>query len=151
MSWSFTVPGQPISWDAAYRTAKMPVKRGGVAVLNEDLSQRFIRRPILTTEARDWRDMVVMLARLAKPRGFHVTGCTRTRKGHSESCQQLRLVFDLRLASDMDDDNALKLLRDGLAEALDYDDIHFLSETRSKTFGRKPFDACVIVTVEEIR
>lgn len=149
MSWSFTVPGQPVSWDAAYRTGTMPVKRRGVAVLNEDMTPRMIRRPILTDEARAWRDAVVMLARLAKPSRWKPRGHLG-RAGHSDTCQQIRLVVDLRLAADMDDDNALKLLRDGLAEAIDYDDIHFLTYTQSKTFGRSPYEACVIVTVEDL-
>lgn len=150
MSWSFTVPGQPVSWDAAYRTGKMFVRRQGQQVLNADLTPKVIRRPVLTEDARAWRDAVIVLARMAKPSGWRPRGCSGTRKGHDPECQQLRLIVDLRLASDMDDDNALKLLRDGLAEAIDYDDIHFLTYTQSKTFGRTPYNACVIVTVEEL-
>jgi len=135
MQWSVTIPGQPVSWDAAYRTGRMPVKRGGRLVLNEDLTPRYINRPVLTDDARVWKETVFTLARLAKPSGWKPEG-------------QIRVLFDLRLAEDMDDDNACKLARDALAEAIGHDDRHFLACTRSKTVGRSLYAACVIITVD---
>jgi len=105
-------------------------------VFNEDGSERTIHRPILTPEAKQWRDDVQLVAQTAKPSRWKPSG-------------QLRIVIDLRLAQDIDADNVLKLILDGLARAIDYNDRHFLPCVQSKTSGRKPHEACVIVTVED--
>lgn len=137
MSWSFTVPGQPVTFDHAYKTGKLALKRGGRPVFNEDMTQRFVHRPILTEEAKTWRDSIQMLARLAKPSRW-------------KPSEQLAVTIDLRLAHDIDADNVLKLILDGLALGIDYNDRHFLPCVRSKTTGRTVAQACVIITVEEI-
>lgn len=137
MSWSVTIPGQPVTFDMAYKTGKLALKRGGRPVLNEDMTQRYVHRPILTDEARGWRDTVEMLSRLAKPSRWTPTG-------------QLRVEIDLRLAHDIDADNTLKLVLDGLARGINYNDRYFLPCVRSKTTGRKVSEACVIITVEDV-
>jgi hypothetical protein len=106
MRWSVTIPGQPVSWDDAYITGKMPVKRRGVPVLNNDGSQKMIHRPILTDEARTWRDDVQLLVQNARPSRFKPT-------------RQIRVVIDLYLSNDIDCDNATKLVFDGIERAFD--------------------------------
>lgn len=133
--WSVTIPGQPVSWDKAYKTGRVALRKAGQAVLNEDFTQRYVSRPVLTPEARTWKETVLTLCRLAKPSGFRPEG-------------QIRVLFDLRLATDMDDDNACKLARDSLAEAIGHDDRYFLACTRSKESGRTLRDACLIITVD---
>jgi hypothetical protein len=113
------VPGQPVSWDAAYVTGKMPVKRRGTPMHNTDGSPRYIHRPVLTREGQQWKNDVQLLVQAAKPSAFHPAG-------------QIRLIVDLYLAHDMDDDNAMKLTRDAAAKAIGVDDMRFLVCTRVK-------------------
>ena len=136
MSWSFTVPGQPVTTNHAYRTGKMPVKRGGRQVMNADMTPKVIHRPVLTDEGKTWRDAVQTIAQISKPSRWRPSG-------------QLRVIIDLRLADAQDADGSLKLILDGLKRAIDYDDKHFLPCVRSMESGRPLRDACVIVTVED--
>jgi hypothetical protein len=117
--WSVTIPGQPVSWDTAYRMGRMPVKRRGVAVLNADGAQKTIHRPVMTDAGAIWKRDVQLLVQSAKPSKFKPTG-------------QIRVIVDLYLSHDMDDDNAMKLTRDAAAKALGLDDIQFLVCTRTK-------------------
>lgn len=133
--WSFTAPGQPITTNHAYKTGKMAVKRHGRPVLNEDMTQRYINRPILTDEAAAWRTTVQTFARLAKP--------THWKPGD----QQLQVLLDLRTVAPVDADGTFKLILDGLKRAIEYDDRYFLPCARTNQSGRKLNDACVIVTV----
>lgn len=119
MRWSVTIPGQPVSWDAAYITGRMPVKRRGVSVFNADGSQKTIHRPVMTDAGKTWKDDVQLLVQNAKPSKWKPTG-------------QIRVIVDLYLSHDMDDDNAMKLTRDAAAKALGLDDIQFLVCTRTK-------------------
>lgn len=140
MRWSVTIPGQPVSWDAAYRTGLIPVRRKvagqRVAVLNPDGSKKMIHRPMLTAEAEQWKLDVYRLCTVAKPSHWRPEG-------------QIRIEVVLRLAHDMDDDNAMKLARDALASAIDHDDINFLMTTKSKSSGYLLRDACVILTIDD--
>ena len=105
MRWSVTIPGHPVSWDRAYRTAKMPISRRGVPVLNEDMTPRLIHRPVLAPTAEIWKQNVQLLVQNAIPRRWQPSG-------------QIRLLVELHLAEDMDDDNALKLARDAASRAI---------------------------------
>jgi hypothetical protein len=137
VEFSFTAPGQPVTTNHGYKTGRVPVKRGGRPVLTEDMTQRYINRPILTDEAIAWRGTVEMMARLAKPSRWVPTG-------------QLRVLLDFRVAHYVDADGCFKFILDGLKRAIDYDDRYFLPCARSMESGRKLSEACVIVTVEEI-
>jgi len=141
VSWTVTIPGQPVSWDAAYRTGYVPVRRKvagqRVPIYGADGRPKVIHRPVLTTEAEQWKSDVYRLCVNAKPSRWVPTG-------------QLRIEAELRLVHDMDDDNALKLARDALASAIGYDDIHFLVTTKSKVAGYQLRDACVILTISEV-
>lgn len=140
MRWSVTIPGQPVSWDAAYRTGLIPVRRKiagqRVSVLNDDGSRKMIHRPMLTAEAEQWKMDVYRLCTVAKPSRWRPEG-------------QIRVEVVLRLVHDMDDDNAMKLARDALASAIEHDDINFLMTTKSKSSGYLLRDACVILTIDD--
>jgi hypothetical protein len=132
MTWSVTIPGQPISWDAAYRTMKLPVRRRTGPVLNEDGSQRMIHRPGKTDEAAQYQRDAQLVIQAAAPSGWAPQG-------------QVRMVVDLYLSHDMDDDNALKLVRDAVQKATGVDDIRFLSCTRKKEIVSER-DARIVLT-----
>jgi hypothetical protein len=127
--WSVTIPGQPVSWDAAYRTHR-------VQITGRDGQPRNIHRPGLTPEARLWKRDVQLLAQAAKPSRWEPT-------------PQLTIYWELYLAHDMDDDNAEKLARDSLATAIGVDDMRFLSQTMHKEVVADPRDARVVITVED--
>ena len=136
MRWSVTIPGQPVSWDAAYRTGLRMVVHGGKPVLRPDGTAKLIHRPVLTPEAKQWKRDVQLLAQAARPSNWHPRG-------------QIRVLVELRLVNDMDDDNAMKLARDALHEAIGYDDIHFLMCTVSKKAGVSLRDACIKLTIDD--
>lgn len=130
------MPGQPVSWDAAYRSGRMPVRRKGVQVYNPDGTPKMITRPVKTDDAKLWQDAVYQLVITARPSGWRPTG-------------QIRLIVDLILSKDMDDDNAMKLTRDAAAKAIGIDDMQFLSCTRSKTITDDPRLAGVTMTFDD--
>lgn len=136
MRWHVDLPGQPVSWDQAYVTGKMPVKRRGKPVFNADMTPRTIHRPVLTDAGRVWKQDVEMLVRMAKPSAFKPTG-------------QIRLIVDLYLSHDMDDDNAMKLARDAAAKAIGVDDMRFLACTRIKEVVDDPRKAHVRLTFDD--
>jgi len=119
LRWHVEIPGQPVSWDAAYRMGRMPVKRKGMPVLTGAGEQRMIHRPVLTDAGAVWKRDVQLLVQTAKPSKFKPAG-------------QIRVIVDLFLSHDMDDDNAMKLTRDAAAKALGVDDMRFLVCTRTK-------------------
>lgn len=114
MTWSVTVPGQPVSWDDAYRTGKMPVKRGGVPVLGADGNPRSIHRPIKTDRAAKYQDDVILVTKAARPSSWVTpTG-------------QIYIVIGLFLTNDIDCDNSTKLALDGIAKAIGCNDRQFM-------------------------
>jgi hypothetical protein len=149
--WSVTIPGQPVSWDHAYITGRMPVRRKGVQLYREDGSPKMINRPIKTDAAAVWQRDVELVAQAAKPSGWPAVPCVHHTGRRATACPapQIRLTVDMILADDMDDDNALKLARDAFARAIDYDDIHFLVCTRSKEVTDDPRLASITITVDD--
>ena len=136
MRWSVTIPGQPVSWDGAYRTGKMPVKSAGRPVFLPDGTPKMIHRPVLTAEAETWKNTVHLLVQAARPSRWAPAG-------------QIRLLVELHLVRDMDDDNAMKLARDAAAKAIGHDDINFLVCTLSKEAGLPLRDARVVLTFDD--
>ena len=124
------------SWDAAYRTGLRMVVSKGKPVLRPDGTPKLIHRPALTPEAKQWKRDVQLLAQAARPSIWHPRG-------------QIRVLVELHLVNDMDDDNAMKLARDALHEAIGYDDIHFLMCTVSKEAGVPLRDACIKLTIDD--
>lgn len=129
MRFFVSIPGQPVSLDAAYRTGK-------VQITDRKGEQREIHRPILTDEAKRWRDDVQLLVQTAKPSKWKPAG-------------QIRVVLDLYLAHPMDADNTLKLILDGIQRALDYDDANFLPSIRSMRAGYQLKNAHVDIEINE--
>lgn len=136
MKWSVTIPGQPVSWDAAYRTMKMPVNRREGPVYNADGSRKFIYRPGKTDDAAQYQRDAQLIIQTKAPSDWSPPG-------------QVRMVVDLYLTNDMDDDNALKLLRDTVQKATGVDDMLFLSCTRRKEIVDAR-EARVVLTFEDL-
>lgn len=112
-SFSFTVPGQPVSWNAAYQVRRYKLPNGEW--------QRGIRK---TKEAEAYQDGVRMIARVARPSSFMVS-----------KTQQLIVAYEFFLKKDIDCDNLLKLMNDALAEAINVNDRVFLPVVMSKSTG----------------
>jgi len=109
--------------------------KAGRPMLDEQMRPRLIHRPVLTPAGERWKQDVQLLVQAAIPRGWMPDG-------------QIRVLVDLCLTDDMDDDNAMKLARDAASRAIiDHltrkgltpkdarrrgDDMNFLMCTRSK-------------------
>jgi len=105
MSWTFDIPGQPPTVNHLYvrvrgRWDRM-TKAPGVA---------------------DYQDLVVLLARQARPSGYRPDG-------------QIRVTYSFYLKRDADCDNLIKAIQDSLAIALDINDKMFLPCTLHKSTG----------------
>ena len=119
----FEIPGQPISWNRAYRIVRVP-HRGGGSHLQ------------LAKSDEGWeyqRLVVVPIVRRAKPAGWAPDG-------------QVRVRYWFRLHRRMDATNCLKLLEDAIAEGLGVDDAIFLPSVEELTTGHK--DPGVTVEVQ---
>ena len=123
MRFFVSIPGQPVSVDHAYKT-------GSVWIVDRSGNRRSVRRPIITDEAVAWRDTVLTLVRLAKPSKWKAEG-------------QIRISIGLYLSRNIDDDNTLKLIYDGIAAALDRNDRDFVHCVIHKESGLKLKDAHV--------
>lgn len=128
MRFFVSIPGQPVSLDHAYKT-------GQVWITDRSGAQRQIRRPIITDEAVTWRNTVQMLVQNAKPSKWKAEG-------------QIRITLELYLATNIDADNVLKLVFDGIAAGLDLNDRDFLVCVRSKESGAKLKDAHVELEID---
>lgn len=115
MSFRFRIPGDPPSWNHAYKDVY--ITRNGVRT----------RTRAKTRETVDYQIAVGLIAKSAKPYGW-------------TPGEQIRLTYDMNFKRDRDADNALKILNDAVAHALGVDDKRFLPCVRSKTKGNKnPF------------
>ena len=132
MSWSVTVPGQPVSWDHAYITGRVPVR-----TTPEGGGKIFVHRPVKTSKAARYQQDAQYIIQAAVPTGWKPTG-------------QVRMIVDLYLVHDMDDDNALKLVRDAVQRATGVDDIKYLSCTRLKEVVSDPRDARIVLTFDDL-
>lgn len=124
MKWAFTLPGQPISWNRAFRIGYKHGKRGKYLSI------------IKTPAAEAYQAGAVLIIRSAKPSGWAPKG-------------QVRIHYYLYLGRDMDCDNTMKLINDAIQEATGVDDMRFLLtvEEKSKGWGKK---ARVEVVVEDL-
>lgn len=131
MTWSVTIPGQPVSWDHAYKTGRIPAR-------NTNSGERlWIHRPIKTDKAVTYQEDAQLIIQAAAPSRWSPPG-------------QVRMYVDLYLINDMDDDNALKLIRDTVQRATGVDDMRFLSCTRRKEVVSDPREARVVLTFEDL-
>ena len=110
MKWGFTLPGQPPSWNTAYRIITKHGRRGGYQALGK------------TSEAKRYQIGAANIIRSAKPSRWKPIG-------------QLRIHYWLYLARDMDCDNVLKLINDVIQTATGVDDKWFLPTVEEKTTG----------------
>ena len=124
MTWRFSLPGQPLSWNRAYRIGYQYGKRGRYMTL------------IKTAEAERFQDEAVLIIRSAKPSGWEPKG-------------QVRIHYWLYLARAIDSDNVLKLINDAIQTATGIDDKYYLPtvEEKTKGWGKK---ARVEVVVEDL-
>lgn len=111
---SFTVPGQPVSWNQAFRVRMRNIN--GVRT----------RGLYKTSEAEAYQDGIRLIAKVARPTSFVLP-----KRG------RIIVAYDFVLKTDIDCDNLLKLMNDALAEAIGHNDKFFMPVVMSKTLGSK--------------
>ena len=129
MTWGFTVEGQPVSWNLAYRIGvkNRPGPRVGQ-----------FRTIIKTDAATDYCRLVTLRCREARPSGWRLT-----------EGQVVVIEYRLFLGRHMDADNTMKLVNDGIADALGVDDKWFLPRAMEMTWGHRPKDRRVEIVVND--
>jgi hypothetical protein len=131
-SFTFTVPGQPMSWNASYKSRTVHVRDRFGSVMHTAKGNPVTRGGLYKTqEAKDWQDGVRMIARVHKPSDF--------------AAHEVIVVYDFVLARDIDCDNVKKMANDAIAEALGINDRYFYTADFSKVTGSK--DPHMMVTV----
>lgn len=131
MSWGFTIEGQPVSWNAAY----------GIGVINRRAFNRESHqvRTIIKTDA------AVTYTALAAAR------CVEARKPRDWWHGGLVVVeFYYYLGRDIDCDNVMKLVNDGIEAATGVNDKWYLPRAMSKTIGLRPEQRRVEVVLTEL-
>ena len=129
---SFTVPGQPMSWNRSYRQRVVTVRdRYGTPVRTAKGKPVTRGGMFKTEEAKVWQDGVRMIARVQRPSGF--------------TPAEVIIAYNFVLARDIDCDNVKKMANDAIAEALDLDDRYFFTADISKITGSK--DPHMVVTI----
>ena len=127
MTWSFEIPGQPVSWNASYK-----IGVGYRAAYNRRGGE--FRKIIKTNEAVTYTEMVTVIARQARPSSWKPEGF-------------IVVEFDYYLGRDVDCDNVMKLVNDGLKHAIEVDDRWYLPRAMSKQTGLRPSERRVVVRV----
>lgn len=113
-SFRFTIPGQPPSWNQAYRIVRVPHRGGGS---HQQMAK--------TLEAGQYQMLIVSpAARKAKPADWSPEG-------------QVRVIYRFRLKRWADADNLMKILGDGIAHGLGVNDRIFLPCCDELTTGHK--------------
>ena len=124
MSWSFTVYGQPVSWNHAYKPVNRRARDG-----------RTFRGQAKTDETNTYQRAVALIVGTARPSGW-------THDGTSYIHIRVRLY----LGRDIDATNVWKILEDAIARKLDVNDKWFLVSFEHKETGVK--EPRVEVTIE---
>lgn len=125
MSWSFTVEGEPPSWNHSYKQV--------VIVKNGRAYRTMAKQP----EVEVFQTLVTLACKLRRPKGWEPKG-------------QIKIVYDFYLTRDKDADNMLKAINDAIAVALGINDKMFLPCVRSKTVGgRKETRPRVEIEIED--
>ena len=131
-SFSFVIPGQPLSWNRSYRQRVVAVKdKWGQAVLSASGKQKMRPGQYKTEEAIEYQKGVQLACQAAKPSKFDP--------------EQVIIAYDFVLARDIDCDNAMKMTNDAIARALGLDDRHFFPVVRSKFAGSRTPE--VLITI----
>jgi len=134
--WSFTIEGQPISWNEAYKigTGQRTGARG-VLRLGRDGGPVEFRKIIKTEEAKTYTTLAMLRCREAKPSGWKPEGF-------------VIVEFKYYLGRDVDCDNVMKLVNDGIEDATGVDDRWYLPRAMWKTTGLRPGQRRIEVTIE---
>jgi hypothetical protein len=123
-SFSFAVPGQPLSWNRSYRQRVGHVKdKFGQTILTVSGKPKTRPMQYKTEEALEYQKGVQLACQAAKPSAFRP--------------EQVIIAYDFVLARDIDCDNVIKMTNDAIARALGLDDKHFFPVVRSKVAGSK--------------
>lgn len=125
---SFTVPGQPVSWNAAFKVRRYKLPNGEW--------QRGIRK---TPEAEAFQHGVQMIAQAANTLRF-------------DKNLRVLVAYEFALQNDIDCDNLLKLLNDALSKAIGLNDRHFMPVVMSKTIrNAQPFTRVTVYDASKWR
>jgi len=107
MSWTIVIPGQPPSWNHAYRvTRRFRMNRAGEAIPYMGIGKQ--------EAAREWQEAAGHIIGVARPSGWKWDG------------GPLRLAYRFYLERPADCDNLMKLLNDAIAAKIGVDDMFFL-------------------------
>ncbi len=121
--WSFTVPGQPPSWNHAYKD-----------IIRRASDGRSYRSRAKTDDVITYQRDVGLIVGAARPAGWSHDGK-----------RYIRLAVALHLGRDIDATNVWKVLEDAIARKLGVDDKWFLGCFVHKSIGVK--DPFVKVTI----
>jgi hypothetical protein len=124
MTWSFVVPGQPVSTNHMYIIGK-GYRRGGISF------PKMVKAP----GVENYQTVASMVCRIAKPKDWKWDG------------ELLVVEFDFHLMDNIDCDNAMKALLDAIKDVIGVDDRFMLPRAMTKEWGLKPVNARVEVRV----
>ena len=109
LAWRFTIPGQPLSWNHAYKRVTYRKRR-------EDGSMDVINRLGKVDGVEDWQNGIIQIAKTARPSGWTHPKDTPIRIRYSYYTNPL-----------IDTDNMKKLVNDAIAKAIGVNDKWFLT------------------------
>jgi len=134
LTWSFVIEGQPVSWNKIYKIG-VGIRTGarGRIRFGDDGPATF-RKIIKTDEAKAYTELAMIRAREKKPSGWMPKGF-------------VVVEFKYYLGRDVDCDNVMKLVNDGIKDATGVDDRWYLPRAMSKATGLRPESRRVEVTV----
>lgn len=125
MTFRFSIPGQPPSVNHLYRIAAGTVTdRNGKTVYGADGKPKKYRRMVKTEGVEAYQQSVGWIVKATKPKAWSPS-------------DRIRVRYWFYLKRDIDCDNALKALNDGIARALGVNDKTFLPCVVDKTTGHK--------------
>lgn len=130
MSWTFTLEGQPPSWNHSYTiVTKYRIGTYGGRIPYSSLAKK--------QKVKDYQEAAIWIIKAAMPHDWKPKGLVRTK-------------FRFYLARDIDCDNILKAVHDALATAIRVDDKMFLPCVIKKETGWPKKHAKVEVIVEDL-
>lgn len=107
--WSFTIPGQPLSWNHAYKRVTYRKKQ-------PDGSVNVINRMGKADGVEEWQNGIIYLAKAARPSGWT----------HPKDTP-IRIRYRFYTYPLIDTDNMKKLVNDAIAKAIGVNDKWFLT------------------------
>ena len=134
VAWHLTIPGQPVSWNMAYRIGTGYRTGSGGRVRLRGSDPATFRKIIKTDEAVAYTETVARLARIARPSRWSPEGF-------------VIIEFRLFTGRAVDADNVMKLVNDGLKMATGVDDKWFLPRAMSNQWGLRPSERRVELLV----